>query len=108
MSNIRAKFEHTCRANSVVCEYLSKCKFVDNQYVLIDPVPHHQYMADRLTGAWWAFQEQEKVNLRTRGSLKVEIAHLKIELDKKDMEIKQIRDKIHEEGWSSLHKHKND
>lgn len=83
MNDVRAKFEYTCNANSVICEYLFKCKYVgDGQYVLIDPVPHNQYMADRLTGAYWAFQEQEKANLRARGSLKIEIAHLKIEREK--------------------------
>lgn len=68
------KFEWLCRQNSVVAEYLDKCKMVDDGvYVLIDPVPHNEYMAARLTGAYWAFCEQEKaVNI-----LKADLEHYK-------------------------------
>lgn len=55
---MKDKFEWLCRQNSVVAEYLDKCRMVDDGvYVLIDPVPHNEYMADRLTGAYWAYQE---------------------------------------------------
>lgn len=54
---MRDKFEWLCRQNSVVAEYLDKCEFVDGQYESIRPDPDNQWMADRLTGAYWAYQE---------------------------------------------------
>lgn len=70
---MKDKFEWLCRQNSVVAEYLDKCEFVDGQYELIRPDPDNQWMADRLTGAYWAFCEQEKaVNV-----LKADLEHYK-------------------------------
>lgn len=86
----RAKFEYTCRANSVISEYLDNCRFMDDMYILDVDKPHYQYMADRLTGAWWAFQEQERANIKAKAFLKVEIALLKIKLVKLEHKIQNL------------------
>lgn len=67
------KFEWLCRQNSVVAEYLDKCEFVNGQYESIRPDPDNQWMADRLTGAYWAFCEQEKAV----SILKADLEHYK-------------------------------
>ena len=72
-----ASFELIVRANSVVSQYLLNCYFDGEQYQLIEHDWDLEWMADRLTGAWWAYQEQQKsINF-----LKAKLENEKIAVD---------------------------